>query len=218
MVDVIGFDTKEALTSLIVGCHGYLFHKLFYLRIFHPQIPQHRDRTVLHDILGTGASRHSGNLGSDTLPDKRSVIIPYRNRPSVHVHHLMAAGGAYRSLPLDHELTLHQYLGPVGIFVMIQQFTCDLTAQFLHFLYLSFDRLLKHFVDDLEIAGEVCPLEALGKIHEDIKVGDEYHRSLRRATHLNQFFYVLDTYTGEVDPDVRTGSLNIRKIQAANHS
>jgi hypothetical protein len=96
--------------------------------------------------------------------------------------------------------------------VAVEEFSRYHAAEFLDLVHLAVDRLLEDLVDHLKIAGKVGPLEASRKVDVDIEVRDENNRSFIIPVNFDKLLDVLDSYPGEVDPDIRGCCLDIRQI------
>lgn len=152
MLVVINLDAEKALSSLVVSCHRDFLEKEVYLLVRNTESLEHRYRPLLHDILGTGAGRHTRHLGTDTLPDNGFPERPSCDRTSMDLHDLVAMSPGNGSLPLDHELAVHEDLGPVGVLVAVQELSSHNAAEVLYLLDFPINCLLENLVDDLKVA------------------------------------------------------------------
>jgi hypothetical protein len=96
----------------------------------------------------------------------------------------------------------------------VQEFPRHNAAELLDLVDIAIDCLLENFVDNFEVAGEVCTLEAAGKIHVHIKVRDKNYRPFLVTVDFNEFFYVFNADPGEVDTDIRRCCLDVRQLLA----
>jgi hypothetical protein len=98
--------------------------------------------------------------------------------------------------------------------VPIEQLPGHHAAELLDLVDVAIDGLLEDFVDDLEVPGEVCSLEAPREVNKDVEGGDEDDRPLLGPGDFYQFLDVLDADPGEVDADIRDGGLDVRQVPA----
>jgi hypothetical protein len=85
----------------------------------------------------------------------------------------------------------------------VEQFPCHNAAEFFNHIDIPVNRLLEYFIDYLEIPGKVCSFEAAGQIDVYIEIGDENGWSFSVAMYFNKFFYVFDSDTGKIYPNIR---------------
>jgi hypothetical protein len=85
----------------------------------------------------------------------------------------------------------------------VKEFACNNTAEFLNLVDIPVNCLLKNLVNYLEVTGEVRTLETAGQVDINVKIRDEYDRSLSGPVHFYEFFNILDPDACQVDADIR---------------
>ena len=200
---VIGFNTEEPLSALVMGCHGDRREELIDLIFVDLEVLEDAHGAFFHDILCAGTCCHPRYLSPDTFSHDRAAEGSPCNRTRMYLDDFMARGMTHRCLAFHHEFAAHQHLCPVGIFMTIEKLSCHHAAELLNFIDLPVDCLLENLIDNFEIAGKVCPLEAPGEIDIDIEIGDEDDRAFFVAVNFDQFLYVLDSYPCKIDADIR---------------
>jgi hypothetical protein len=209
MLVIVCFNAEKPFSALVVGCHGDGREELVDLFLVDVEVLQDPVGALFHDILGTGAGGHTGYFGTDAFPDYRVTERSSGNRPCMYLDYFVTCSVAYRRFAFYHEFTAHEHFCPVRIFMTIEEFTRNDTAEFLDLVNVPIDCLLKNFVNNLKIPGKVSAFEAAWQVNVDIKIGDKDHRAFLMPVDFDQFLYVLDPYPGEVDTDIRRRCLDI---------
>ena len=207
---IIRFDTEEPPSPLVVGGHGYLREELIDLILTDIEALQYPHGALLHNVLGAGAGCHARDFGTNAFPDDRAAECPPRDSTCMHLYYFLTGCQTDRRLALHHVFTAHVYFCPVRVFMAIKQFSCHDAAELFNLVDIAINRLLEYFVDHLKIPGKVCTFKAAGQVDIDVKIGNKNDRPFFPAMYFNEFFYVFNPDTGEINTDIRRRSLNIR--------